>query len=170
MALKRINKVRRLSARVRARRAARTRTDALPFARAGVDRSRARPTVVLQRWPDRRQQHVPVASDDHGPGEHPFSPARAARLEAGADSSVAGRLAIRRRRVLPLHHLPDGLPVQAAQGQLHNEDLPPQHQRERLDLPRHSPGPVVACLDHLEGYVLAIVVPPAQCSVSRVIA
>jgi hypothetical protein len=61
-----------------------------------------------------------------------------------------GRLTLRWRRLLPLHHLPDRLPFQAAQGQFHNEDLPPEHQREWIDLLGHLKGPVVACIDHLE--------------------
>ena len=63
---------------------------------------------------------------------------------------AVGRLAVRRRRVLPLHHVPDRLPLQAAQGQLHDQDLPPEHQRERLDLSRHLEGPVESSIDYLD--------------------
>ena len=61
-----------------------------------------------------------------------------------------GRLTLRWRRVLPLDHFPHRLPLQAAQGQLHDEDLPPQHQRERFDLSRYLEGPVESSIDDFE--------------------
>ena len=66
-----------------------------------------------------------------------------------------GRLTLRWRRVLPLDHFPHRLPLQAAQGQLHDEDLPPEHQRERLDLSRHFERPVVASAHDLEGCAIS---------------
>ena len=61
-----------------------------------------------------------------------------------------GGLTLRGRRVLPLHHLPDRLPVQAPQGLVHDQDLPPEHQRERVNLLGHLEGSVESGIDHFE--------------------
>lgn len=60
------------------------------------------------------------------------------------------RLSLRRRSLLPLHQLPYRLPLQATQSQLHDQDLPPEHQLEREHLPGHLEGPVVTGTDHIE--------------------
>jgi hypothetical protein len=70
-----------------------------------------------------------MASNDHGPW----------------------RLALRGRRLFPLHHVSHGLPIQTSQSQLHDEDLPPKHQCKRIYLPRHFAGSMVSCVDHLKG-------------------
>ena len=75
------------------------------------------------------------------------------RIDAD-EPETSGRFAVCRRRVLPLYHLPHRLPVQAAEGQLHDEDLPPEHQRERVDLSGHLAGPVEPCADDLQGVVV----------------
>ena len=61
-------------------------------------RPRQRPTRQLLCWPHRREGLVPLAGDHHGPGG----------------------LSLLRRCVLPQHPLPDRLPVQAGQAQLHD--------------------------------------------------
>ena len=52
---------------------------------------------------------------------------------------TAVRLTILRRRLLLSHPLPYRLPIQAPEGQLHDENLPPQHQLQRFHLFRYSP-------------------------------
>ena len=56
------------------------------------------------------------------------------------------------RRFLSHHPLPHWLPIQASQGRLHNQDLPPQHQQQWLHLPRHPPVSVVTCSHHQQGW------------------
>ncbi|KAJ8539025.1 hypothetical protein ON010_g12846 [Phytophthora cinnamomi] len=94
----------------------------------GVAGPGPRPARQLQRRP-RGRRPVPLAGDHHGPRGQP----------------------VRRRRVLPEHLLPGRLPVQAAQGELHDAHLPLQHQRQRRHLPGHPEGPVEPRADHLEG-------------------
>ena len=84
------------------------------------------------------------------------------RIDADEPES-SGRFAICRRRVLPLYHLPHRLPIQAAEGQLHDEDLPPEHQRERLDLSGYLEGSVESGVDDLEGCVLALFLSSLLC-------
>ncbi len=67
--------------------------------------------------------------------------------------SLPGRLTIRWWCLLPLHQLPHRLPLQAAQGQLHDQDLPPKHQCEWIYLLGHSARPVVPGVNHLERFV-----------------
>lgn len=130
MAMKRISKVRRCVSYL-----------------SGAGRPRSRPTVQLQRRPHRRQ-HVPgrclvltvVASHDHGTCMF-FEP------------NVTERLALLWRCVFPVDHLPHGLSVQAPEGVLLDEDLPPQHQRQWQHLPGYPQGPVEPGAYHLEGYV-----------------
>ena len=67
-----------------------------------------------------------MAGDNHGTSE-PFSP------EPLSISSMLTAYDIRVIPLtpvafLPLNHLPDGLSVQAAESQLHHQDLPSQHQ------------------------------------------
>jgi hypothetical protein len=52
------------------------------------------------------------------------------------------RLSVPRRRLLPGHSLPYRLPVQATEGELHDSNLPPQHQLQRQHLSRHPSRPV----------------------------
>ena len=66
---------------------------------------------------------------------------------------ISGRLAVRWRRLLPYDHVPDRLSLQATEGQLYDQDLPPQHQCEWIDLSRYFKGPVVASVDDLERFV-----------------
>jgi hypothetical protein len=58
---------------------------------------------------------------------------------------------VRRRRLLPFHHVPHGLPIQAAQDRFHNENLPFKHQHEPIDLLGHPEGSV-AGIGHLERF------------------
>ena len=58
------------------------------------------------------------------------------------------------RGLLPHHPLPHRLPLQAAQGRIHHPHLPPQHQLQRVNLPRHSKIPVVASSHHQQGQLL----------------
>lgn len=81
-----------------------------------------------------------VASDHHGAG-------------MSRAPLTTERLAVLGRCLFPVDHLPHGLPVQAAQGLVPDQDLPPEHQRERQHLPGYPPGPVEPGTDHLEGYV-----------------
>lgn len=69
-----------------------------------------------------------------------------------ADISPVGGIAICWGRLLPHHPLPYRLPLQASQGQLHHQNLPPQHQLQRQHLPRHSPRPMEPCVDSVERY------------------
>jgi hypothetical protein len=64
----------------------------------------------------------------------------------------AGRFTVRRRRVLPLYHLPYRLPLQTPQSSFHHQDLSPQHQRQRIHLSRYPERSVVTSVDHLERY------------------
>jgi hypothetical protein len=63
--------------------------------------------------------------------------------------SSEGRFTLRRRRLLPLHHVSYRLPIQTSQSQLHDQDLPPKHQCQRIYLPRYFAGPVVTRIDYL---------------------
>lgn len=67
--------------------------------------------------------------------------------------TIAGRLAILRRCLLPNDPLPYRLSFQAAQGQLHHAHLPPQHQLQRQYLSRHPAGPMESGAHNLQGYV-----------------
>jgi hypothetical protein len=71
-------------------------------------------------------------------------------------TTTTGRLTILGRRILPRNPLPDRLPIQATQGQLHHPHLPPEHQLQRKHLPRYSARSVEPCLDYLEGYAKAV--------------
>lgn len=42
------------------------------------------------------------------------------------------------------------LPIQTPQGLIHNQDLPPKHQRQRIHLSRYPEGPMVSCIDYIE--------------------
>uniref|UniRef100_A0A8R7URF3 Uncharacterized protein n=1 Tax=Triticum urartu TaxID=4572 RepID=A0A8R7URF3_TRIUA len=75
------------------------------------------------------QRHVPLAGDDHG----------------------AERQPLLGRRVPGDHPLPAGLPVQAPQGGLQDQGVPPQHQQQRQHLPRHPQGPVEPRPHHFQG-------------------
>jgi hypothetical protein len=66
------------------------------------------------------------------------------------DSFRLGRFTVCGWRFLPFDHLPYGLPLQATESQLHDEDLPPQHQRQRVHLSGYPQGPMVASADHIE--------------------
>ena len=57
------------------------------------------------------------------------------------------------RRFFPVHHVPYGLPIQAPQSQLHDQDLPSQHQCQWFYLSWHPERPMVSCIDHREGSV-----------------
>ncbi len=76
---------------------------------------------------------VPLASNHHG----------------------SWRLTIFRRCLLPSDPLPNRLPLQAPEGQLHHPHLPPQYQLQRQHLFGHSTRPMEPCVDHLKGYVMA---------------
>jgi hypothetical protein len=52
--------------------------------------------------------------------------------------------------VFSFDSLPDGLPVQAAEGIFHDEDLPPKHQLKRVHLLRHTQVTVVTRSHHLQ--------------------
>jgi hypothetical protein len=67
-----------------------------------------------------------------------------------------GRFTILRRRLLPSDPLPDRLPLQAPEGQLHHPHLPPKHQFQRQHLLGHSARPVEPCSDHLKGCAYSI--------------
>lgn len=99
-----------------------------------------------------------MASHHHGPGTcilgHPPLIGTLTRVTLLPRS--LGRLTIRGRRVLPIDHVPHRLPLQATQGQLHNEDLPPQHQRERLDLSRYPEGSMEPSTDDFERCVFRL--------------
>ncbi len=117
---------------------------------------------------------VPLAGDHHGsrkclPGSPAsFVPCRPTRVPVAcgrcgrrvADSRrltacLTGRVPILRRRLLPGDPLPDRLPLQATQGQLHHADLSPQHQLQRQHLPRHSARPMEPGSDYLQRCVPA---------------
>merc|ERR1711939_622026 len=78
-----------------------------------------------------------------------FITARLAHTTSTSPSTSLA-LSVRRRCFLPLHHFPKRLPVQAAQGPVHHQVLPPQHQLERIHLPRHSQGSVESSSDSLQ--------------------
>ena len=46
-----------------------------------------------------------------------------------------GRFTIRRWRLFPLNHFPDGLPIQASESQFHHQDLSSQYQCQWVNLP-----------------------------------
>ena len=118
---------------------------------------------------------VPLASHDHGTGKFlvvtdfsiPTLQSRAHvwgrdpdaatwhnfKRRTEADISVVGGIAICRGRFLPHHPLPYRLPLQAPQGQLHDQDLSPQHQLERKHLLGHPEGPMEPCADGVQRYV-----------------
>lgn len=69
----------------------------------------------------------------------------------GTDQNTE-RFTIFGRRLLPRNPLPNRLPFQAPEGQLHHPHLPPQYQLQRQHLLGHPTRPVEPCSDHLEGY------------------
>lgn len=75
------------------------------------------------------------------------------RIECTADDVILGRVALRWRCLLSYHSFPYRLPIQAAEGELHHEDLPPEHQLKWQYLPRHSARPVEPSVDSVKGYV-----------------
>jgi hypothetical protein len=77
---------------------------------------------------------VPLASYHHGPctctptslaAPYLRDPATALHQAAMTLTSATGRLTVLGRRLLPRDPLPDRLPLQAAEGQLHHPHLPP---------------------------------------------
>lgn len=64
-----------------------------------------------------------------------------------------GGVAVCRRCLLPDHSFPHRLPLQATQGQLYNQNLPPQYQQQWQHLPRHSQRPVEPGVDSVKGLV-----------------
>lgn len=77
---------------------------------------------------------VPLASNHHGPR----------------------RLTILRRRLLPRDPLPNRLPIQATEGQLHHSHLPPEHQQQRQHLLGHSERSVEPRTHHFQRCVMTI--------------
>jgi hypothetical protein len=77
-------------------------------------------------------------------------------LQLEGDDHRARGLVLRGRPLLPEHPLPVGLPVQAAASAVHDEDLPPEHQRQRRHLPGHPEGPVEPGIDDQQGAAVGV--------------
>eukprot|EP00166_Cyanidium_caldarium_P002626 ctg_2557.g375 len=93
-----------------------------------------------------------VGRPGQGPAGQLFCrPHRRRPLPLAGDHYWPARLALLRRGVLSQHPLPHRLPVQAAQGAVHHQDLPPEYQFERIDMPGYPPRPVVAGAHHIQG-------------------
>ena len=84
----------------------------------------SRPVFCWTSW----RGHVPLASHHHG----------------SSRQSVSGR------GLLPHHPLPHRLPLQAPQGRLHHQDLPPQHQLQRVHLSRYPEVSMVSSTYYLQ--------------------
>ena len=88
----------------------------------------------------------------HLPHAHRMGSVLAARM---ASLTLLISLMPRFLAICSQHPVPDRLPLQAAQGELHHKVLPPQHQLERLHLSRHPERPVESGIDRVEGCVTA---------------
>merc|ERR1712038_2255377 len=116
------------------------------------------PLQKIKNGPEKDQQRAP------GPGSRPPGPvqrgSRRGRLIslAGHHHGPAG-IAVPGGRLFPHHSLSHGLPLQTAQGGVHNAHIPPEHKLKRLDLPRHPEVAVVPGADHIEGVALNLLAP-----------
>ena len=70
-----------------------------------------------------------------------------------SDKFLTVRLTILWRCFLPRNPFPYRLPIQAAEGQLHNPHLPPEYQLQRQHLSRYSERPVEPRSDYFKGCV-----------------
>lgn len=68
------------------------------------------------------------------------------------------RVTVRGGGILPECDVPYGLPLQAAEGAVHNENISLQREQQRRHLPRHSQGPVESRIDDFEGAAVDFVV------------
>ena len=75
---------------------------------------------------------------------------------AGYHNGTIGKSILRRRFLLE-YTFSDGLPVQAAEDQLRNKNLPPEHQLKRSNLSGYFEGLVVSCFNDFEGVAEYIV-------------
>lgn len=81
------------------------------------------------------------------------------------------RVPLLRRCLLPCHPLPDRLPLQASQGQLHHSHLSPQHQLQRQHLLRYPQRSMESRPHHLQRYacprILCLYVASVSCGTDR---
>merc|ERR1719220_2650100 len=61
--------------------------------------------------------------------------------------------------LFPHHSLSHGLPIQTAEGGVHDAHIPPEHKLKRLHLPGHTEVAVVTGADHIQGFALNLLAP-----------
>merc|ERR1719220_1760810 len=61
--------------------------------------------------------------------------------------------------LFPHHSLSHGLPIQTAEGGVHDAHIPPEHKLKRLHLPGHTEVAVVTGADHIQGVALNLLAP-----------
>jgi len=69
-----------------------------------------------------------------------------------------GQEPVRFRHVFPRYRISSGLSVQAAEDQIHDEDLPLQRQRQGRNLPRQLEGQLVAGAHYLQSAAVDMLV------------